>query len=64
MDTFYTDVIFVVHNYLDDRQYVVKPGPMRGGSASTLVWGPERQEGAHESLKSPIALITEVGFFL
>jgi len=31
-------------------------GPMRGGSAGTLVRGPETQEGSREYLKGPNAI--------
>jgi hypothetical protein len=41
----------------------VQSGPMRGGSSGTSVRVPESQEGARESLKSPIALATEVWVF-
>jgi hypothetical protein len=37
-------------------------GLWEGGSAGTLTRGPDRQEGARESPKRPIALATEVIF--
>ena len=38
-------------------------GPIRGGSVSTLVRGPDSQEGTCESLKGPIALAIDVLFW-
>ena len=41
---------------------VWKTGSMRGGSAGTLVRGPERQEKAYKSPRSPMSFATEVYF--
>jgi len=42
----------------------LESGPMREGFSRYIVWGPESQERACESLKGPISLAIDVLFFV